>query len=55
MKELMLFWLLLMTVPSAAQNDWHEALREWLTAEDIEDGYSEELLEELKAKRRSRK
>lgn len=43
----MLFWLLLMTVPGAAQNDWHEALREWLTAEDIEDGYSEELLEEL--------
>ena len=43
----MLFLLLLLTVPVAAQSDWHEALREWLTAEDVEESYGEELLEQL--------
>ena len=47
MKEMMLFLLLLLTVPVAAQSDWHEALREWLTAEDVEESYGEELLEQL--------
>ena len=43
----MLFLLLLLTMPVAAQSDWHEALREWLTAEDVEESYGEELLEQL--------
>lgn len=47
MKEMMLFLLLLLTMPVAAQSDWHEALREWLTAEDVEESYGEELLEQL--------
>lgn len=47
MKEMMLFLLLLLTEPVAAQSDWHEALREWLTAEDVEESYGEELLEQL--------
>ena len=37
MKRLAFFFLLLFTLPAVAQNDWQEALREWLTAEDMED------------------
>ena len=36
-----------MTYPAFAQSDWQEALREWLTAEDMEESYGEELMEQL--------
>jgi len=35
------------THPALAQSDWQEALREWLTAEDMEESYGEELMEQL--------
>jgi hypothetical protein len=47
MKRLAFFFLLLFTLPAVAQNDWQEALREWLTAEDMEESYGEELMEQL--------
>lgn len=47
MKRLEFFLLLLFTLPVTAQNDWQEALRDWLTAEDIEESYGEELMEQL--------
>ena len=40
MRKLVFFWLLLMTLPAAAQSGWQDALREWLTAEDMDfNGY----------------
>ena len=47
MKRLSFFFLLLFTLPAVAQSDWQEALREWLTAEDFEESYGEELMEQL--------
>ena len=47
MKQLLVLWLLLSTQLVAAQSSWQEALREWLTAEDMEESYAEELLEQL--------
>ena len=47
MKRLSFFFLLLFTLPVVAQSDWQEALREWLTAEDFEESYGEELMEQL--------
>ena len=47
MRKLVFFWLLLMTLPAAAQSGWQDALREWLTAEDMEEGYGEQLMEQL--------
>ena len=44
---MLLLWLLLSTLPVTAQSDWQESLREWLTAEDMEESYGEELLEQL--------
>ena len=44
---MLLLWLLLSTLSVAAQSDWQESLREWLTAEDMEESYGEELLEQL--------
>ena len=41
MKQLMVLWLMMMTLPVAAQSDWQESLREWLTAEDMEESYGE--------------
>ena len=47
MKQLVLCLLLLVAPAAYAQSDWQEALREWLTAEDMEEAYSEELMEQL--------
>ena len=47
MKQLLILCLLLSTQLVAAQSSWQEALREWLTAEDMEESYAEELLEQL--------
>lgn len=47
MKQLLYILFILFTLSATAQNDWHEAFRDWLTAEDMEDSYSEELLEQL--------
>ena len=47
MRQLVFYILLLFAMPAVAQNDWQEALREWLTAEDLEEGYGEELMEQL--------
>ena len=47
MKQLVLCLLLLVASAAYAQSDWQEALREWLTAEDMEEAYSEELMEQL--------
>ena len=47
MKQLLVLCLMMITLPVTAQSDWQEALREWLTAEDMEESYAEELLEQL--------
>ena len=49
MKRLLPFLLLLVMLPINAQDHWQEALRDWLTAEDVEEGYSEELMEQLES------
>lgn len=47
MKQLLLSLLLIVALPASGQSDWREVLRDWLTAEEMEDGYSEELMEQL--------
>ena len=47
MRQLLLYLLLLVNLSALAQSDWQEALREWLTAEDMEESYGEELMEQL--------
>ena len=47
MRQLLLSLLLFVTPPVSAQSDWQEALHDWLTAEDIEESYGEELMEQL--------
>ena len=47
MRLVLLYLLLLFAHPAIAQSDWQEALREWLTAEDMEESYGEELMEQL--------
>ena len=46
-QQILLLCLLLFTQQVTAQSDWQETLREWLTAEDMEESYGEELLELL--------
>ena len=47
MKTLIFCLLFFVTPPVLAQSDWQEALHEWLSAEDLEENYGEELLEQL--------
>ena len=47
MRQVWLCLLLFVAHPVIAQSDWQESLREWLTVEDMEENYSEELLEQL--------
>jgi len=47
MKTLIFCLLFFVTPPVLAQSDWQEALHEWLSAEDMEEGYGEELMEQL--------
>ena len=37
-------------LPQPATGDWREALRQWMTAEDMEEGYSEEAMELLETR-----
>ncbi|MBR1547909.1 MAG: helix-hairpin-helix domain-containing protein [Prevotella sp.] len=47
MIRLLLMILTLWPLLAAAQTDWQEALRQWMTAEDVEEGYGEETMEML--------
>ena len=47
MKLLFSFLLFFVSLPLLAQSDWREALHEWLSAEDMEESYGEELMEQL--------
>lgn len=47
MRLLVLCLLLGFAALASAENDWREVLHEWLTAEDMEDSYSTELMEQL--------
>ena len=40
-------WWLTLALPAQPSDDWRETLRQWMTAEDIEEGYGEETLELL--------
>ena len=40
---LLTYWCLLLQ----AQSDWQETLRQWMTAEDMEEGYGEEEMDLL--------
>ncbi len=50
MKSSILLLFLMITLPICGQNDWHDALREWMNTEDMESPYSEETLELLEEK-----
>ena len=47
MRRLVLCLLLGFAALASAENDWREVLHEWLTAEDMENSYSTELMEQL--------
>ena len=51
MKHVLLLLLgCLLTLDALGQGDWREALRQWMTYEDIEENYGEETLEFLETK-----
>lgn len=47
MKRKVLFLLLLFSMTAVGQTDWRSMLQRWMTAEDIEDSYGEDILEML--------
>ncbi len=47
MKKVLFLVMLLFPLVVSAQHDWQEVLRQWMTAEDMEEGYGEETLEQL--------
>ena len=47
MKQLFFCLFLFLVTPVLAQSDWREALHDWLTAEDMEESYGTELMEQL--------
>ena len=44
---LLIGWWLTLALQAQPSDDWRETLRQWMTAEDIEEGYGEETLELL--------
>ena len=48
MSRYVLFFLLcLCSLGASSQESWQDALRQWLTVEDMEEGYGEEVMEQL--------
>ncbi len=47
MKWVLFFLTMLFSVGVSAQDDWHDVLHQWLTAEDMEESYGEETMEQL--------
>ena len=46
-RYLMMALLCLLTSYIYGQNDWQNALRQWMMVEDMDDSYSEEAMEQL--------
>ncbi len=47
MRWMLFFLMMLSSLEVFAQNEWQEVLRQWLTAEDMEESYGEETMEQL--------
>ncbi len=46
-RYVVIVWFFLMPLSIYGQHDWQEDLRQWMTVEDMEEGYGEEVMEQL--------